>query len=1022
MSKHSTMQPGGVKSTGESEPPILSPPMRWALLAGLVLTVAGAIWYWNAPGRDELSQTLNNAHRALATGDFAEAYVLFQNALPKATSADRVPEVLAELAIRLRRFDDVDKWLDQMPANDLAGMSRIQSTAAGAALDVGQVTRAETWLRKLLRQTVSDPAQADAARQMLIRLYYLTHRERELRQLIAATDRAPENALPGDVLLQYCAGTRSGESEQDHVAWLKTAVQQEPQNAIVRAALVNALLRSNQAEAAREMVRQGIEQENSDGGQSDEVWRLKLLLAQEQIETGQFEAAAELLNALPEQADQEPLVWISRGRIAANRKNGDAARQAFAAAVVLDPLVHEAAYQQARLAQATGSSDVAQEQFRRVDLLDRLVKSATRARNTPRERQSALQEAATLTAQLGLPRLSLLLYRALALETPDSATLKQKVTELESNPQAKVLLAHSTPPALPDRKVFAPTRSATRNSAGLSPDSGHADGDKRTPEFRDVADATGFKFRHHFAETTNHWLMETLGTGVAACDFDLDGWPDIFCCQSSPLPVPATAGESAALFRNVRGEKFVETSALAGVNAFGFGQGCAVGDFDNDGWPDLLVCFYGSIRLYRNHGDGTFGDVTTAGGLSSSQWSTSAAFGDFDRDGDLDLYVVNYVVAPWDSIRPCDHGQSAGTGNSSTCRPTDYAAAQDSIWENRGDGTFVERTSSSGIVAADGKGLAVIVEDFNNDGWPDIYVANDMTPNHLFQNLGQSTKSGDSPFSFQERGVPAGAALNGQGEATSSMGLACGDADGDGYFDLFVTNFQEETNTYYHNAGSSTKLGTANGPAGILFSDDTAKARLLDLNPARMGWGCQFIDSLERGRLDLFVMNGHLLHTPQTPGFYSNEGERFRELRLPNPYFQKERMGRALATVDWNRDLKPDLVATYLKGSASLLTNVAKGGRSLGLQLVGRTANRDAEGARVTIQTSLGRRVYRVSRGGGYLSANDRNVLVGLGDGQSVERWEVSWPGGEVQSGGALNVGLRYRLIEGHNVQTITSL
>jgi hypothetical protein len=298
-------------------------------------------------------------------------------------------------------------------------------------------------------------------------------------------------------------------------------------------------------------------------------------------------------------------------------------------------------------------------------------------------------------------------------------------------------------------------------------------------------------------------------------------------------------------------------------------------------------------------------------------------------------------------------------------------------------------------------GLAVVAEDLDNDGWLDLYLANDMTPNFLFRNNGAPSSTGRSPFSFVEIGIASGVATNGKGEVEAGMGLTCGDVDGDGFFDLFVTNFETETNTLYRNHGQMS------------FADDTARSGLLDLNPPKMGWGCQFLDSRGRGEMDLFLVNSHLREeSPQTPSFYSNRNGRFREIKLGIPYFQTERMGRATALVDWNRDTRPDLAVGYLTGNVSLLNNESSLGNRFAVEVVGRTSNRDGAGARVTVNYGDRTRNYRVSRGGGFLAANDKQLSIGLGS-FPVAQWEITWPSGHKQSCGTAQSGSHYLVIEG---------
>lgn len=998
MQKRPATPPPKPPHAEDAGAPLLPLPLRWGLLTGLVLIVAGGLWYWNAPGRDELSKLLLRSQQSLREGNLPAAYVDLQRALPHAPRSARVLETLADLAIRQQLLDDAEKWIDQIPDDAPETTAGLQISAAVLALDSGFPTRAEKWLRLALRNSSQDERQVELVRRLLARLYLLTFRQSEAREQIAALDRHVASTVDGELLLQYCAASRNARQGSEAQEWLRQSLSQEPNNKVIRAALAGLLLQSNQRDQARSLL-QEVSLEDP------ESWRLGLVRAQDQIDSGRYPEAARTLNEIAVEADADARAWVARGRVAVEQHDLDTARAAFITASELDPLLTEPIYRLARLARQTGITEEGQARFRRADLLDSLHRTTIKTWKSPQEKRATLEETSSFVEQLGMPRLALLLCRAALAEEPESTVLQTRLKKLEQNPTAQNLLASGTPQQIPPRKILGDGRPSTRNRNSASTDPGASD--RSPPVFVDVAQESGLNFKHYFSDAENHWLMETLGSGVSVLDYDADGWPDLFFAQGSPLPVPADSanpGSQASLFRNERGQGFTEVTLPSGIQDFGYGQGCAVGDIDNDGWPELLVCHYGAVRLYRNNGDGTFRDITVDSGLTDTQWSTSAAFGDFDQDGDLDLYVVHYVTAPWGSLRPCERDGQVKRGKSSLCRPTDYRATQDFIWENRGDGHFVERTADTGVIAPEGKGLAVVVEDLDNDGWPDIFVANDTTPSFLFHNRGRPSDSGKSPFSFRETGIPAGVAVSGQGDAQSSMGLACADADGDGYLDLFVTNFQEETNTFYRNLGE------------LSFKDDTAKAQLLDLNPPKMGWGCQFIDSQSRGRPDLFYVNGHLLHTPQSPSFYANQGDRFTERQLTSSYFQTERLGRAVASLDWNRDLRPDLAITHLKGNVALLNNESPVGRSASIELVGRKSNRDAEGARIIVLQGSERRVYRVSRGGGFFAANEKTVLVGLGTRGEADSWEVRWPSGARHQGGKLSAGHRYRVVEGNSV------
>ncbi len=506
----------------------------------------------------------------------------------------------------------------------------------------------------------------------------------------------------------------------------------------------------------------------------------------------------------------------------------------------------------------------------------------------------------------------------------------------------------------------------------------------------DISEQVGLTFRYDTGRSPYRWLMETLGGGVGVLDYDLDGWPDIYLTQGCPLPLgQGRLPDSNRLFRNLDGQQTTDVTRMAKLAHYGYGQGCAVGDYDNDGFPDILVCNYGETALFQNLGDGTFANVTEAAGVVNSGWSTSAAFSDLDRDGDLDLYVVHYVEAPFDSQKPCKF-----KGGYTSCRPFNFAAEEDVFLENLGDGRFEDRTSSAGFTAPDGKGLGVMIADFDGRGRESLFVANDTTANFCFEQSSGSI--------YQERGLVSGLAVNGEGLAEACMGVASGDVDGDGRFDLFVTNFENETNTLYRALGNGE------------FVDDTQRAGLADTSRSMLGFGCQFLDIDCDGWLDLFVANGHLHEQTQRAQLYYNQGGgRFRELsRESGEYFATPRMGRSVASLDWNRDLLADVVVTYQTENTSLLLNQSTAGRRISLRMIGSISNRDAVGTRIRVRAGDRDTHHRVDRGGGYFAANDPVVIVGCGEVTEIELIEVVWPTGELATWRNIATGQAYTAVE----------
>ena len=355
-------------------------------------------------------------------------------------------------------------------------------------------------------------------------------------------------------------------------------------------------------------------------------------------------------------------------------------------------------------------------------------------------------------------------------------------------------------------------------------------------QFVDVTQEAGIQYKHVDGRSGQKYFMETLGSGAAFFDYDTDGDPDLYFVNGAPLPgYVSQETPTNCLYENNGDGTFTDVTEKTGVGDTGYGHGCAVGDYNNDGKLDLYITNYGINRLYRNNGDGTFTEVAESAGVTEPRWSTGCAFADYDRDGNLDLYVVNYIVFDIDENPWCGFKEK---GIRAYCEPDNFIAQSDTLYRNNGDGTFTDVTKTAGIYNATGKGLGVVWGDYNNDGALDIYVANDSTENLFYHNNGDGT--------FEEVGFMVGVALSEDGVAENGMGTAFGDWNNDGWLDLTVTNYAQQTNTLYHN------------DADGFFTDTTTTTKTAQVTYPYLGWATAFIDYDNDGYQDLFVANGHL--------------------------------------------------------------------------------------------------------------------------------------------------------------------
>lgn len=547
-------------------------------------------------------------------------------------------------------------------------------------------------------------------------------------------------------------------------------------------------------------------------------------------------------------------------------------------------------------------------------------------------------------------------------------------------------------PAIPTTTVRPPSDTSAGNHSGI--------------RFDDVTASTGIEFEHHSPLTEERHLHLVMGSGLAWLDFDADGWPDLYCGQGRPFKDTSSPLRSDQLFRNNDGVQFYNVTDKAGLHDVDYTMGLAVGDFDNDGFSDVFVSHYGRNRLYQNNGDGTFTDVSAelpAGG--DDRFGAGNSWVDLDGDGNLDLFATGYLRLPPDDYRLC-YQTYEGRKFPLSCQPREVPAEADAVFVNAGDGSFHDGTTAFGVNERPAhQGLGIAVADFDGDRNTDVYVANDSVANQLWLNFGKGP--------LQEQGLASGTALNRSGRREAGMGVSVGDIDGDGSFDLFVTNYFGETNTLYRNEG------------GGLFTDVTNEFGLAAPSRARLAFGTSILDADGDGWLDLFVANGHVhdrleeidRNEPfaQLPQFFVNQrGRRMSDVSpSAGTYFSRNVVGRGSAVADFDRDTRPDLAILHLNGPISLLGNETDCGNILTIDLIGTSCNRSAIGAVVEIEAG-GRRMVHLQRGSAsYLSCDEHRLLIGIGTATIADRVTVYWPGGGFEVWNTLRPGTTHVLIEG---------
>ncbi len=505
------------------------------------------------------------------------------------------------------------------------------------------------------------------------------------------------------------------------------------------------------------------------------------------------------------------------------------------------------------------------------------------------------------------------------------------------------------------------------------------------PVFVDVTEEAGIQFKHTNGKTEERYLIETMGSGAVFFDYDNDEDLDLYVVNSGYVPgISDKVSPGNVFYQNEGNGHFIDVTEITGTGDTGYGMAAAAADYDNDGDQDLYVANFGQDVLYRNDGDGTFTDVTASAGIDNEPWAVSVAFFDFDLDGDLDIFVVNYLVYDV-SMPPSTYRGIVGYGH-----PRLYQGTPDVLYRNNGDGTFTDIAQQAGVVdPSEGRGMGVVICDYDNDGWPDIYVANDTSRNFLYHNNGNGTFTDESLFT--------GTGYDGDGIAEGSMGIDCGDYNKDGWLDILIAN--SETSTLYRNNQDGS------------FTDDTAVAGLSLTTYLVTGYSPLFLDYDNDADLDIFFANGHpqdIIHELTDKTTYAQKDQLFRNdgngtyteiSQDAGEYFSQAYVGRATAGGDYDNDGDTDIFIVNSNQRAILLRNeIGNRHHWLRIKLIGTISNRDGIGTRVRVTANGDTQTAEVKSGSGYASGSDQRLLFGLGEHAKVDRVDIRWPSGTMQS------------------------
>ncbi|MGE5193092.1 MAG: FG-GAP-like repeat-containing protein [Deltaproteobacteria bacterium] len=966
--------------------------MAWGLLLSALASAGAVGWHWL--GRPTEAELLRQAVRLSVRGDREAARVLFDRVLKRNPSERTALFFRGQLAFEAGDLTAAVGFLSRVPDDPPQDGGTARFLQGALLLQAGRAREAETaFLKSIdLKPDSLEPHEE------LLKLYVLQLRPHEILRELDALRRFRPWTLDELYQIVYVAGIPVNRDET--IPLIQKFIAADPADLDSHVALARYEMRDERYGEAAQLLERVLRM------RPDDV-RVRAYLAEALLGRGDLNGARDALARAPASRTSPPCLCKSLGLYSFASSDWKRAAVHLRRAVALDPDDLAANYKLALALERGGETDAAAPYFERVELLEELrtkmVRFSSRHRSGSGTPFSLILEIGTLLMKLNRYSEAVAYFEQALTWNPDSAAARESHARAVQGRESAS--AREVARALQDGSDSEAAYELAANAGGLAARIHAArTGNRPAPGILlvDCHGEVGLLYQYFNGQSGQGYLTETTGGGVAVLDFDGDGWSDLYFPQGCRIPSdPADFTHTDRLFRNLGKGAFAEVTANAAIAENQYGQGCAAGDFNNDGFPDLAVANYGTNVLYRNNGDGTFTDVTSASGVGGRHYSTSLAWGDLDRDGNLDMYVANYVRDP---VRVCRKESGALT----TCHPHTFEAEQDVLYMSRGDGIFDDATHASGMLAPDGRGLGVIVADLDDDGWPDVYVANDGTPNFLFQNLGVQAGNG---LKFAERGLTSGSSLRGDGNSQASMGIACADLDGDGRLDLYVTNFYREADTLYLNRGD------------LLFEDASVCARLAEPTRSMLGWGTQAIDVDLDGRLELFLTNGHLedrrdegIPWKMPSQLLYNLGEgRFADIsRTSGEFFAGEHLGHGVARLDWDRDGRPDLVVVYHDRPTALLHNETEPvGHRLVLELHGSESNRDAIGARIAVSYAGSRQILGVCGGDGYCATNERRQIVGIGPATEVAELEVRWPGGRMDRWTAIPADTRLILIEG---------
>lgn len=951
-----------------------------AAFAAFGLALAVGFWFMR-PGNMEAEQ--KEVRRLFLRGDYQQAQQLADTVLSWRPELDEVRLMAAQSSSRIGDPVQAMNYLIPLLTNN--GPEKLKATLLEAHVAVSQLF---------------DLRQSEAAYRTALQLDADNVEALEGFVRLLATCGRRREAIPS--LLNLCqlrhgsdllTISARGSGAVNDIDLLNNAIAVDPNCSSALVGLAMHSSRADEVDVAIRLCRQAI-------AANPEFAAAHVDLGQYLLSSGQFDQLISWEAQLPANCLQNPEAWRVLGYAAEHQGRRQLALTRFLKASQLGPDLKDVYFRLSQLLQQADDEAAAEQFSQRLRQLQDLEAQQDRIFNSGlgdvvavTKMVQAFQKVGRLWEAFGWAQLALS-------NQPNNETLKSLFVELSE-------LTEDLP-----LQLEAPTFNV---AAGFSAESySLTDIDSAMQSlplstttrpvslisFRDDALAVGLNFTFHpgVVGPTTHRMFEFTGGGIGVIDFDLDGFPDMYFSQGGPWETRGHGNNASdALYRNIRGVRFADFADTAGIEDADFGQGVAIGDINSDGFPDIFVSNIGDNNLWVNNGDGTFLRQQLPQPASADEWTTSALIADLNNDGDADIYAANYLTDDDIFDRIC----SSAPGVPQACVPTQFNGVRDLLYVNDHAGSFIDespRLTSFGT----GKGLGVVAFSPAGDGQLAVMIANDTTPNMLvaIQDDG----------SVQDRGFASGLAVNGTGKAEGCMGIAVGDVSNDGVFELLVTNFYNESNTFYH------------GIDGNLFDDRTALADLADVSMPQLGFGCQFLDADLDGTLELVVANGHVddlrhLGKPyKMPAqFFRQQQGAFAEMdsKKLGPYFQQTHIGRSVVCLDWNIDGHPDVAFGHLLEPYSVLTNTtADAGNTVCLKFVGIGSSRDAVGVTVSYQLNDQTLTRQITAGDGYQASNQRELWLGCGTMQQIESLSIVWPSGHRETVNNLSAGSRLTVVE----------